>query len=159
MAIGLAMNLLSREDRELIRLVYFEEKDIAAAAAALGLTRDVANTRLVRARRLLATKPLGVGRDHRLTAGRLASPRESRSQRSQSRATRSVGLGHRIRARRSERRVRRPRLQGRGRSRRRSLRARRFAAASTSSADRAPAVARLGRVAGASRPLPAPPIA
>jgi RNA polymerase sigma factor (sigma-70 family) len=56
MAIGLAMNLLSKDDRELIRLVYFEEKDVATAAAAIGVSRDVANTRLVRARRLLATR-------------------------------------------------------------------------------------------------------
>jgi RNA polymerase sigma factor (sigma-70 family) len=56
MAIGLAMNLLKAEDRELIRLVYFEGKDIAAAGAALGLTRDAANSRLVRARRQLAAR-------------------------------------------------------------------------------------------------------
>jgi RNA polymerase sigma factor (sigma-70 family) len=56
MAIDLSMNLLSKDDRELIRLVYFEEKDVATAAAAIGVSRDVANTRLVRARRLLATR-------------------------------------------------------------------------------------------------------
>jgi DNA-directed RNA polymerase specialized sigma24 family protein len=50
------MNLLSLQDRELLRLVYFEGKDIAAAAQSLSLTRDVANTRLVRARRLLAAR-------------------------------------------------------------------------------------------------------
>jgi RNA polymerase sigma factor (sigma-70 family) len=53
-AIGLAMNLLEREDRELIRLVYFAENDIEAAGKALGLTRGAANSRLVRARRRLA---------------------------------------------------------------------------------------------------------
>ena len=56
MAIGLAMNLLSREDRELFRLVYFESKDIPTAGAALGLTRGAATSRLIRARRLLATR-------------------------------------------------------------------------------------------------------
>jgi DNA-directed RNA polymerase specialized sigma24 family protein len=56
MAIGLAMNLLSREDRELFRLVYFEEKDLATAGAALGLSLGVTKSRLVRARRLLATR-------------------------------------------------------------------------------------------------------
>jgi RNA polymerase sigma factor (sigma-70 family) len=55
-AIALAMNLLSHEDRELFRLVYFEGKDIPTAGAALGLTRGAANSRLIRARRLLATR-------------------------------------------------------------------------------------------------------
>ena len=53
-AIGLAMNLLDAEDRELISLVYFAEKDIETAGQALGLTRGAANSRLVRARRELA---------------------------------------------------------------------------------------------------------
>ena len=53
-ALGLAMNLLGKEDRELIRLVYFAEKDIETAGDALGLTRGAANSRLVRARRELA---------------------------------------------------------------------------------------------------------
>lgn len=53
-AIALAMNLIDPEDRELIRLVYFAEKDIEAAGQALGLTRGAANSRLVRARRELA---------------------------------------------------------------------------------------------------------
>lgn len=56
LAVTFAMNFLSLEDRELLRLVYFAEKDIATAAEALGLTRGVANTRLVRARRELARK-------------------------------------------------------------------------------------------------------
>jgi RNA polymerase sigma factor (sigma-70 family) len=55
MAISLAMNVLSREDRELFRLVYHERKDIPTAGAALGLTRGAATSRLIRARRLLAT--------------------------------------------------------------------------------------------------------
>jgi RNA polymerase sigma factor (sigma-70 family) len=56
LAVTFAMNFLGLEDRELLRLVYFAEKDIAAAAEALGLTRGAANTRLVRARRELAKK-------------------------------------------------------------------------------------------------------
>jgi RNA polymerase sigma factor (sigma-70 family) len=55
-AVALAMNFLSLEDRELLRLVYFAERDIATAADALGLTRGAANSRLVRARRELAAK-------------------------------------------------------------------------------------------------------
>jgi RNA polymerase sigma factor (sigma-70 family) len=55
-AISLAMNLLSHEDRELFRLVYFEGQDIPTAGATLGLTRGAANSRLIRARRLLATR-------------------------------------------------------------------------------------------------------
>jgi RNA polymerase sigma factor (sigma-70 family) len=55
-AIGLAMNLLSLEDRELLRRVYFGGQDVTAAAAETGLTRSAANSRLVRARRLLATR-------------------------------------------------------------------------------------------------------
>ena len=56
MAIGFAMNLLGPDDRELMRLVYFEDQAIADAGAALGLTRDAANSRLVRARRVLASR-------------------------------------------------------------------------------------------------------
>jgi RNA polymerase sigma factor (sigma-70 family) len=55
-AISFAMGLLSREDRELIRQVYFEGKEIADAGAALGLARGAASMRLVRARRLLAQR-------------------------------------------------------------------------------------------------------
>jgi DNA-directed RNA polymerase specialized sigma24 family protein len=55
-AIGFAMNLLSREDREMIRRVYYDGEDIATAGAAVGLPRAVANTRIVRARRLLASR-------------------------------------------------------------------------------------------------------
>jgi RNA polymerase sigma factor (sigma-70 family) len=56
MAIGVAINLLSREDAELLRHVYFEDRDLATAGAALGITRDAANMRLVRARRALAAR-------------------------------------------------------------------------------------------------------
>jgi RNA polymerase sigma factor (sigma-70 family) len=54
-AVDLALNLLDPEDRELIRRVYFDDEDIATAGAAVGLTRTAANSRLVRARRALAT--------------------------------------------------------------------------------------------------------
>jgi RNA polymerase sigma-70 factor (ECF subfamily) len=56
MAIGIALNLVPRDDAELLRLVYFEERSIADAAAALGISRDAANMRLVRARRALASR-------------------------------------------------------------------------------------------------------
>jgi RNA polymerase sigma factor (sigma-70 family) len=56
MAIGLAMGVLSHEDRELIRQVYFEGKDVGEAARPLGLARGAASMRLVRARRLLAER-------------------------------------------------------------------------------------------------------
>jgi RNA polymerase sigma factor (sigma-70 family) len=56
LAIGVAMNLLAKDDREMIRLVYFEGTDVASAGSAVGLRREVANTRLVRARRLLASR-------------------------------------------------------------------------------------------------------
>jgi RNA polymerase sigma factor (sigma-70 family) len=56
LAIGLAMNLLSAEDRELLRLVYFEDQTIDAAGRALGLTREAASSRLRRARRQLAAR-------------------------------------------------------------------------------------------------------
>ena len=55
-AIALAMAVLSHEDRELIRQVYFEEKEVGETAATLGLTRGAAAMRLVRARRLLAER-------------------------------------------------------------------------------------------------------
>ena len=56
MAIGLAMNLLSKEDRELFRRVYFENQDVTSAGAAIGLGRGTASSRLSRARGLLATR-------------------------------------------------------------------------------------------------------
>lgn len=55
-ALNVAMNLLAKEDRELIRRVYFEDEDLTTAASAIGLKTEVANTRLVRARRLLASR-------------------------------------------------------------------------------------------------------
>ncbi len=56
LALHVAMNLLREEERELLGLIYFDELDIAAAAEKLGLSRDAANMRLVRARRNLAHK-------------------------------------------------------------------------------------------------------
>jgi RNA polymerase sigma factor (sigma-70 family) len=55
-AIDLAMNLLTKENRELLKLTYFDGCDIATAGAALGLSRDAASSRLARARRLLAER-------------------------------------------------------------------------------------------------------
>ncbi len=55
-AVDLALNLLSRTDRDLIRAVYFEGQDITSAGVAVGLAREAANSRLVRARRLLASR-------------------------------------------------------------------------------------------------------
>lgn len=55
-ALDVAMNLLAPADRDLLGLVYFEGLDIPGAAARLGVSLDVANTRLVRARRRLAAK-------------------------------------------------------------------------------------------------------
>jgi len=55
-ALELALNLLRPPDQEVLRLVYFQELSIEDAASRLGVTRDVANTRLVRARMRLAEK-------------------------------------------------------------------------------------------------------
>jgi RNA polymerase sigma factor (sigma-70 family) len=56
MALHIALNLLAEEDRDLLVLVYFEDLEIGAAAQRLGVGRDAANMRLVRARRRLAEK-------------------------------------------------------------------------------------------------------
>jgi RNA polymerase sigma factor (sigma-70 family) len=56
MALGVALNLLAKQDRELIRLVYFEGEDIGTAASAVGLSRVAASSRLSRGRRLMATR-------------------------------------------------------------------------------------------------------
>jgi RNA polymerase sigma-70 factor (ECF subfamily) len=55
-ALKLAMNLLKPEDREILALVYFQDWDTARAAQVLGIAKDAANMRLVRARRRLAAK-------------------------------------------------------------------------------------------------------
>jgi RNA polymerase sigma factor (sigma-70 family) len=55
-AVEVAMNLLSEEDRAALKLVYFEDVDRPDAASRLGLTADAFNMRLVRARRKLARK-------------------------------------------------------------------------------------------------------
>jgi RNA polymerase sigma factor (sigma-70 family) len=55
-AVELAVNLLPAEAQALLRGVYFQGLDIAAAGRAVGLSREAANSRLVRARRQLAEK-------------------------------------------------------------------------------------------------------
>jgi len=61
-ALELTLNLMRPADQEILRLVYFRGLTIEAAGEALGLARDVANTRLVRARVRLAEK-LGAWRE------------------------------------------------------------------------------------------------
>ncbi len=56
LALDLALNLLSPPEREILRLVYFEHLGIQGAAEKLGIGRDTAKMRLVRARRELARK-------------------------------------------------------------------------------------------------------
>jgi len=55
-ALELALHLLKPEDQEILREVYFQGRSIDEAGRALGLARDVANSRLVRARVRLAKK-------------------------------------------------------------------------------------------------------
>jgi RNA polymerase sigma factor (sigma-70 family) len=55
-AVGLALNLMSDDDRDVLRLVYFDDKTLESAAAELGITKQAVNMRLVRARRKLAKK-------------------------------------------------------------------------------------------------------
>jgi RNA polymerase sigma factor (sigma-70 family) len=55
-ALDLALNLLKPAEREILRLVYLEHLGIEGAAEKLGLARDAAKMRLVRARRELAKK-------------------------------------------------------------------------------------------------------
>jgi len=55
-ALDLALNLLRPPEREILRLVYLEHLGIEGAAKRLGLGRDAAKMRLVRARRELARK-------------------------------------------------------------------------------------------------------
>jgi len=55
-ALELALNLVRPADQEILRLVYFSSRSIEEAARELGIERDVANTRLVRARVRLAEK-------------------------------------------------------------------------------------------------------
>ena len=55
-ALELALHLVGPAHQEILRAVYFQGRSIEEAARALGLTRDVANTRLVRARLRLAEK-------------------------------------------------------------------------------------------------------
>jgi len=55
-ALELALNLLRPADQEILRLVYFDGLSIEDAGNRLGVERDSANTRLVRARVRLAEK-------------------------------------------------------------------------------------------------------
>lgn len=55
-ALELALNLMRPADQEVLRLVYLRGRSIDEAARELGIERDVANTRLVRARVRLAEK-------------------------------------------------------------------------------------------------------
>ena len=59
LALDLALNLLRPAEREILRLVYLERLGIGGAAEKLGLGRDAAKMRLVRARRELARKLCG----------------------------------------------------------------------------------------------------
>lgn len=56
LALDLALNLLRSSEREVLRLVYLERLGIEGAAEKLGIGRDAAKMRLVRARRELARK-------------------------------------------------------------------------------------------------------
>ena len=55
-ALDLALNLLKPGERDILRLVYLERLGIEGAAEKLGVARDAAKMRLVRARRELAKK-------------------------------------------------------------------------------------------------------
>lgn len=61
-ALELALHLLKPDDQAVLRAVYFQGRSLVEAAQDLGLTREVVNTRLVRARMRLAEK-LGKWRD------------------------------------------------------------------------------------------------
>lgn len=55
-ALDVALNLLKPQERDVLTLVYLEEMEIPDAAEKLGISKDAANMRLVRARRRLAEK-------------------------------------------------------------------------------------------------------
>lgn len=55
-ALEVALNLLKPAEREILDLVYFRALDIEGAARELGIARDAANMRLVRARRALGAR-------------------------------------------------------------------------------------------------------
>ncbi len=55
-ALEVALNLLKPAEREILELVYFRSLDIEGAARELGIARDAANMRLVRARRALGAR-------------------------------------------------------------------------------------------------------
>ena len=55
-ALEIALNLLSPEDREVLRRVYLDDSSVEHAARTLGVSCDVVKARLVRARVRLAEK-------------------------------------------------------------------------------------------------------
>jgi RNA polymerase sigma-70 factor (ECF subfamily) len=55
-AVGLALNLMNDDEREVLKLVYFDDLKLDGAAELLGVTKEAINMRLVRARRKLAKK-------------------------------------------------------------------------------------------------------
>jgi RNA polymerase sigma factor (sigma-70 family) len=55
-ALALVLNLLRPEDREVLDLVHLQGQDLAEAARRIGITREAAKMRLVRARRRLARR-------------------------------------------------------------------------------------------------------
>lgn len=55
-ALEVAINVLPEQDRDIIRLVYLDQRSIEDAASNLGISKDAANMRIVRARRKLAAK-------------------------------------------------------------------------------------------------------
>jgi RNA polymerase sigma factor (sigma-70 family) len=55
-ALSIALQLLEPEDRQMLELHYFRSLDAAAIAAQLGVSADVARTRVARARTSLARK-------------------------------------------------------------------------------------------------------
>jgi RNA polymerase sigma factor (sigma-70 family) len=55
-AVGLALNLMNDDEREVLKLVYFDDLKLEGAAEQLGVSKEAVNMRLVRARRKLAKK-------------------------------------------------------------------------------------------------------
>lgn len=55
-AVGLALNLMTDDEREVLKLVYFDDLKLEGAASQLGVSKEAVNMRLVRARRKLAKK-------------------------------------------------------------------------------------------------------
>jgi RNA polymerase sigma factor (sigma-70 family) len=55
-AVGLALNLMTDDERQVLKLVYFDDLKLEGAAQQLGVSKEAVNMRLVRARRKLAKK-------------------------------------------------------------------------------------------------------